>query len=165
MTDSKETYTIMGQEILTKEKAVEALCHTANSNCLPIHELWCYDDLCKQFGITDADYFNDHESLTQEYKDNAGYNNWMPISAKNVQPVKQPVRKRKVANFGERIKHNGFILITGMADRTDFDNKEVGVFHPLYDGTFLKGFDTVEEAKLYATTEKFEEATAGLLTD
>ncbi len=67
-----------GETIKTKEQALAALCNTANFHCLPIHELWCYEDICNEFGIIPEDYYNDEASLSQEHLDFAGNNNWKP---------------------------------------------------------------------------------------
>ncbi|MED3792370.1 hypothetical protein P4571_07935 [Niallia alba] len=72
-------YTVRGLPIQNKDEALLALCYTANINCLPIDELWCYKDICSEFGITSQDYYNDEESLSEEHLDNAGNNNWKPI--------------------------------------------------------------------------------------
>lgn len=75
-----EKYTVNGEPLETKDQAIQALCNTANFNCLPIHELWCYEGVCKQFNISPDDYYNDEASLTQEHLDYAGNNNWKPVN-------------------------------------------------------------------------------------
>jgi len=71
-------YTINGKPIESREQALQALCRTANLNCLPITDLWCYEGICKRFNITPDDYYNDKESLSEEHLMYAGDNNWKP---------------------------------------------------------------------------------------
>jgi hypothetical protein len=76
----KEYRTTKGEPITSKEQALKLLCNTANWHCLPIEDLFCYKDICKQWNITSADYYNDVEELSQAYLDNAGDNNYKPIT-------------------------------------------------------------------------------------
>jgi hypothetical protein len=80
----QDKFTVQGKPVQNKEEALSALCATANANCLPITQLWCYEELCEMFDITPDDYWNDENELSEEHKDIAGNNNWKPtVKIKN----------------------------------------------------------------------------------
>ncbi|MNN06691.1 hypothetical protein D3C81_1194920 [compost metagenome] len=106
--------------------------------------------------------------MSQAVKDNpewvAGVSSITPETI--LRDRQELTRKEPYKNKEKWHKVNGFNVIEGIdVTRDDLDNKPVGVFHPLFDGTFCKGFDTLEEAEAYATPEKYDDIARFLLED
>jgi len=58
---------VKGEELDTKEKAIQALVHTANYEQMLPEEVWCFDSECQKFNI-DKSYFYPQE-MCKECRD------------------------------------------------------------------------------------------------
>lgn len=48
---------LKGEEINTREKAIQSLIHTANHEQVPIHDLWCFKEQCELFNIDPTKFY------------------------------------------------------------------------------------------------------------
>lgn len=55
-----------GELINTKEKSIKALIHTANTEQIPVNDIWCFKEECEKFKINTNCFYIDNSTLDVE---------------------------------------------------------------------------------------------------
>jgi hypothetical protein len=78
------------------------------------------------------------------------------VLKETLEMVKELVEKKNKPEQKKLWHVNGWMIFKSFEGMSCTSDKAYIVMHPIYEGQYYEGFDTLEECLTFATTERFE---------